>query len=345
MRIRMKMKTKITSIFALALLITACSNDNDPINGGQGGAEKNEIKLNMSVTTRASVESNAGGVITAPTSLNVAFLRAPDQASATATAGVWQNAIVAAQSVAGTGPGVVEATLNNVSNANVFAFTPSQYYNIDATMYSHLKGFYPKVSLQKNTYVSATWDIDGKTDVMVTNYFYDNKAVSGSSNPVTFQHLLSKITIKVIADSDAAAASWGNVSEVVIKDTKSTVSHTFDGVTANEYVSTGSATTKDISVFNASGDQVLDTKASSLALTTDTLTFGKAMVFPDASYNLVVKTSGGPEAELNGITISNGGAQAGQDHEITLTFKSGEILPTVKVKPWEEGGKGSATID
>lgn len=340
----MNMKTKITPIVTLALLVTACSNGDDPINDGQGGVEKNEIVLRTSVMTRTSVESNGAGVITAPTSLNVAFLRAPDQASATATAGVWQNAIVAAQSVAGTGPGVVDATLNNVSNANVFKFTPSQFYNIDATMYSHLKGFYPKVSLQKNTYVSATWDIDGKTDVMVTNYFYDNKAVSGSSNPVTFQHLLSKITIKVIADSDAAAASWGNVSEVVIKDTKSTVSHTFDGVTANEYVSTGSATTKDISVFNASGDQVLDTQASSLALTTDTLTFGKAMVFPEASYNLVVKTSGGADQTLSGVAIT-GGAQAGKDHEITLTFKSGEILPTVVVKQWEEGGKGSATVD
>lgn len=340
----MNMKIKITSIFALALLITACSNDNDPINGGQGGEEKTEIKLNMSVTTRTSVESNSAGVITAPTSLDVAFLRAPDQASATATAGVWQNAIEAAQSVAGTGPGVVKATLKNESGANVLAFTNSQYYNIDGTMYSHLKGFYPEVTLQKNTYVSATWDIDGKTDVMVTNYFCNNKGVSVSSNSVEFQHMLSKITIKVIADSDAAAASWGNVSEVVIKDTKSTVSHTFDGVTANQYVSIDSATTKDISVFNASGDQVLDTQASSLALTTETLTFGKAMVYPEANYNLVVKTSGGADQTLSGVAIS-GGAQAGHDHEITLTFKSGEILPTVKVKPWEEGGKGSATVD
>lgn len=338
------MKTKITSIFALALLVTACSNDNDPINGGQDGEERSEIKLRTSVTTRASVESNTGGVITAPTSLNVAFLRAPDHSSATATSGVWQDAIAAAQTVAGTGPGVVDAALTNVSNANVLAFTPPQFYNIDATMYSHLKGFYPKVSLQKNTYVSATWDIDGKTDVMVTNYFYDNKAVSGSSNPVTFQHLLSKITIKVIADSDAAAAAWGNVSEVVIKDTKSTVTHPFDGDPANQYVSTGSTTTKDISVFNASGDQVLDTQASSLALTTDTLTFGKAMVYPEANYNLVVKTSGGADAELNGITISDGGAKAGHDHEITLTFKSGEISPSIKVKPWEEGGTGSGII-
>lgn len=338
------MKTKITSIFALALLITACSNDNDPINGGQGGEEKTEIKLNMSVTTRTSVESNPSGVITAPTSLNVAFLRAPDHTSDTATPGVWQDAIAAAQAVTGTVAGIVKATLKNESGANVLAFTNSQYYNIDGTMYSHLKGFYPEVTLQKDTYVNATWDIDGKTDVMVTNYFCNNKGVSVSSNSVEFQHMLSKITIKVIADSDVAAASWGNVTEVVIKDTKSTVTHEFDGKPTNQYVSTGSSTTKDISVFNASGDQVLDTQASSLALTTDTLTFGKAMVYPDESYNLVVKTSGGADKTLPGVAIT-GGALAGHDHEITLTFKSGEILPTVKVKPWEEGGKGSATID
>ena len=186
--------------------------------------------------------------------------------------------------------------------------------------------------------------IDGKTDVMVTNYFHDNKEVSGSSNPVTFQHLLSKITIKVIADSDAAARSWGDVTEVIITGTKSTVTHTFDGNEANQYQSTSTASTKEIPVLNASGDQVLDTQADNLTLTTDTLTFGKAMVYPEANYNLVVKTSGGDDAELNGIVISDGGAKPGMYHEITLTFKSGEILPSIKVKPWEDGGTGSGTI-
>lgn len=341
----MNMKTKITSIFALALLITACSNDNDPINGGQGGDERSEIKLNMSVTTRASVESNDNSVITAPTSLDVAFLRAPDHTSATATSVVWQDAIAAAQTEKGTGSGVVDATLKNESNANVLEFTEKQYYNIDGTMYSHLKGFYPKVDLDKSTHVSATWPIDGKTDVMVTNYFYDNKAVSSTPNLLTFQHLLSKITIKVIADSDAAAISWGNVTEVIIKGTKSTVTHVFDGDAANQYKSNDATTTTDISVFKVNGDQVLDEKADALTLTTNTLTFGKAMVYPEARYTLEVKTSGGGVAELENIAISDGGAKAGQDHEITLTFKSGEILPSIKVKPWEEGGKGSATID
>ena len=66
------------------------------------------------------------------------------------------------------------------------------------------------------------------------------------------------------------------------------------------------------------------------------------MVYPEANYNLVVKTSGGDDAELNGIVISDG--KPGMDHEITLTFKSGEILPSIKVKPWEDGGTGSGTI-
>ena len=341
---KMKTKTKITSIFMLALLATACSNGDDPVNGGQAGEDKSEILLRTTVMTRTSVESNSSGIITTPTSLNVAFLRAPDHSSSTATSTVWADAIATVQTVEGTGPGVVDATLKNVSDENVLEFTNSQYYNIDGTIYSHLKGFYPKVNLVKDTHVSATWMIDGKTDVMVTNYFHDNKEVSGSSNPVTFQHLLSKITIKVIADSDAAARSWGDVTEVIIPGTKSTVTHTFDGNEANQYQSTSTASTKEIPVLNASGDQVLDTQADNLTLTTDTLTFGKAMVYPEANYNLVVKTSGGDDAELNGIVISDGGAKPGMDHEITLTFKSGEILPSIKVKPWEDGGTGSGTI-
>ena len=52
---KMKTKTKITSIFMLALLATACSNGDDPVNGGQDGEDKSEILLRTTVMTRASV--------------------------------------------------------------------------------------------------------------------------------------------------------------------------------------------------------------------------------------------------------------------------------------------------
>lgn len=98
---KMKTKTKITSIFMLALLATACSNGDDPVKGGQDGEDKSEILLRTTVMTRASVESNSSGIITTPTSLNVAFLRAPDHSSSTATSTVWADAIATAQTVEG----------------------------------------------------------------------------------------------------------------------------------------------------------------------------------------------------------------------------------------------------
>lgn len=49
---KMKTKTKITSIFMLALLATACSNGDDPVNGGQAGEDKSEILLRTTVMTR-----------------------------------------------------------------------------------------------------------------------------------------------------------------------------------------------------------------------------------------------------------------------------------------------------
>ena len=52
---KMKTKTKITSIFMLALLATACSNGDDPVNGGQDGEDKSEILLRTTVMTRASM--------------------------------------------------------------------------------------------------------------------------------------------------------------------------------------------------------------------------------------------------------------------------------------------------
>lgn len=343
----MNMKTKITSIFALALLITACSNDNDPINGGQGGEEKTEITLGTSIMTRASVESNQDGVITAPTSLDIAFLRAPDHTSSAPTSDVWAAAINTNQAEAGVGSGIVKAKLTNTtingSAVNVLKFNTPQYYNILATQYSHLKGYYPEVALNKATYVSATWKIDGKTDVMVTEYFHQNKSITPNSVDLEFQHLLSKLTIKIIADSKAAADGWGNVTLVEIENLKSTVTHTFNGNDSDEYVATGAGSDNKISVFQANGDQVLDDPAKALPLSTSIATFGKALVYPEDAYDLIVTTTkGGAPVSVN-VPIT-GSAQPGMDHEITLTFKSGEILPSIRVKPWEEGGKGSGTI-
>lgn len=347
----MKMKTKITSICALALLITACSNDNDPINGGQDGAEKNEIKLGTSVMTRASVESEGAGIlIVGQDPIDIAFLRAPDSVNTVDMSKIWVDAITGSQAVSGVTTGVVTATLSRAADgqSNILAFDAPQYYNIDADKYSHLKGFYPVVALTKSDTVQAVWTIDGAMDVMASDYFQHNKGATSNTVAVRFQHLLSKITVNILADSQGSIDSWGTVDKVEIKEVPSQVRHKFNGKTADQYALDSLANTKaDITIKNVAAGQTQDTDASTTTLEVDATakgkTFGQAMVYPDKDYNLMITTSKGGVYGPVTATI-DGGAKPGMNHVITLTFKAGEITASTTVKPWEDGGTGTGTI-
>lgn len=350
----MKMKTKITSIFALALLITACSNDNDPINGGQGGAEKNEIKLGTSVMTRASVESEGAGIlIVGQDPIDIAFLRAPDSQGSMTLPTVWENAVADVQATPGFTTGIVTAELKRESSqSNSLKFDAPQYYNDDKDMYSHLKGYYPRnATFGKSTTVEATWTINGSTDVMVSDYFRENRGASASPVAVKFQHMLSKITIQVVPESQIAVNYWGAVDKVEIFDVPSQVRHEFDGNVANQYKVDSLANTKaNITIKELKSGQTQDDDAPSTMLEVDgagkgkTKVLGQAMVYPDETYRLKIHTSVGGEYGPVIATINDGGAKPGMNHVITLTFKSGEITASTTVKPWEDGGTGTGTI-
>lgn len=339
---RMKMKTKTISVLALALLITACSKDNDPINGG-GDDTKSEIVLGTKVTTRASVESDDDGILTLPTSLEVAFLRAENAATAN-----WASALAGDQAVEGTGPGRIYATLKATTEAlgsNTITFDKIQYYHGNQNIKSFLKGYYPEDAvLTKATaapeHVTATWTIDGTHDLMVSNYFSENKDKAGEAVPIVFNHLLSKITIKAIAESDAVVKRWGNIIGVKIKSQPTKITHIFNGSTENA-LAASVPENADITIRKVTNGQITDDPADALGLSTTSTSFGQAMVLPAGTYSIEVTTSlGGTPAPIE-ATITNG-AQPGMNHEILLTFKTGEIVATTKVTAWKDSDDSGA---
>lgn len=339
---RMKMKTKTISVLALALLITACSKDNDPINGG-GDDTKSEIVLGTKVTTRASVESDGDGVLTLPTSLEVAFLRAENAATAN-----WASALAGDQAVEGTGPGRIYATLaatTKESGSNTITFDKIQYYHGNLNIRSFLKGYYPEdAALSKATtapeYVTATWTIDGTHDLMVSNYFSENKDKSGVAVPIVFNHLLSKITIKAIAENAAVVGRWGNITGVKIKSQPTKITHIFNG-SAENALAASVPENADIIIRKVTNGQVTNDPADALGLSTTSTSFGQAMVLPAGTYSIEVTTSlGGTPAPIE-ATITNG-AQAGMNHEILLTFKTGEIVATTTVTAWKDSPDSGA---
>lgn len=339
---RMKMKTKTISVLALALLITACSKDNDPINGG-GDDTKSEIVLGTKVTTRASVESDDDGVLTLPTSLEVAFLRAENAETAN-----WASALAGDQAVEGTGPGRIYATLKATTEAlgsNTITFDKIQYYHGNQNIKSFLKGYYPEDAvLTKATaapeHVTATWTIDGTHDLMVSNYFSENKDKAGEAVPIVFNHLLSKITIKAIAENDAVVKRWGNITGVKIKSQPTKITHLFSGSTENA-LAASVPENADIIIRKVTNGQITNDPADALGLSTTSTSFGQAMVLPAGTYSIEVTTSlGGTPAPIE-ATITNG-AQPGMNHEILLTFKTGEIVATTKVTAWKDSDDSGA---
>lgn len=339
---RMKMKTKTISVLALALLITACSKDNDPINGG-GDDTKSEIVLGTKVTTRASVESDDDGILTLPTSLEVAFLRAENAVTAN-----WASALAGDQAVEGTGPGRIYATLKATTEAlgsNTITFDKIQYYHGNQNIKSFLKGYYPEDAvLTKATaapeHVTATWTIDGTHDLMVSNYFSENKDKAGEAVPIVFNHLLSKITIKAIAENDAVVKRWGNITGVKIKSQPTKITHIFNGSTENA-LAASVPENADITIRKVTNGQITNDPADALGLSTTSTSFGQAMVLPAGTYSIEVTTSlGGTPAPIE-ATITNG-AQPGMNHEILLTFKTGEIVATTKVTAWKDSDDSGA---
>lgn len=343
----MKKETKITLLFALALLATACSKDNEVIDGGSDGDIKSEILIGTKIATRASVESDDDGILTKPTSLDVAFLRAENAATAN-----WNSAIATAQTEVGTGPGVINATLTATTLAlggNTITFASPQYYHGNPATKSFLKGYYPRTATltkaDASSPVIATWTIDGATDLIVSDYFEADKSSVGTPVGLEFRHLLSKVTIELIAENDAAITGWGTISTVKINEQDAEITHTFNGEAGDQYAHgtvSGSAK-KDIVIRKVEDGQIKDAFPDSHTLTTDTVVFGQAMVLPAAEYKIQVVTADGVTSTPATATIS-GGAKPGMNHVITLTFKTGEITTTTTVKPWEDGTAGETIV-
>lgn len=343
------MKKFLIPLFAVAIVATGCSKSgkNTVPDGPQ------PIKLGAGVKTRTSVESDGSGVITSPTSLTgVGFLRADNR-----TAADWKTAAIVDQTTAsaGTGPGRIAATLTAASGNNTVTFAPLQYYHGAPTMNAYLRGYHPNsAELTKNAseFVEAKWVIDGKMDVMLSDYVSGNKATPGAAAiPVSFEHVLSKLTIKVVAENDGAKASWGDVTSMTIKGVPTNIVAVFDGEVADQYKATALTTpTADIAVwgYDAATKSTTDAAPDQLPLPvggeSDGLIFGQTMVYPAASYMITVNTvnhAGGTDSTT--IPIDNE-AQPGMNHVITLTFKASGITATATVQGWQDsndGGSGS----
>lgn len=209
--------------------------------------------------------------------------------------------------------------------------TPAYYPADNSTVY--LCGLYPATGWGSFG-TTAQYTIDGKSDVMSAPQVSTIKssAQTGSYPALAFSHLLTKLDIKVIAESETAASAWGNVTEITLTKALSESPATVVTVTL------GSGTVQ----FSGSGSlncwDDSDNAVLNHSLTTDVRNLCYVLCAPVIAtgakdYTLTIKTenrSAGTDVDLDLKTMEGvpfSGSTQGKAFEITLTFKDTNFSP------------------
>lgn len=273
------------------------------------------------------------------------------------------------------------------SNTNKMIFTSAGEVGFDTnSMYFpadqdkvYLFGLYPYdlvwTESTSSGETSAKTTIDGKSDIMVAPQVEASKAAQQAATPtyptLAFEHMLTKLIVKVVAEDQAAIDGWGNVTdiqltgafgslrdEITIKCADATPG---SRMSATFGISTSNPTSFDF--FKMDGSVTPNTysddafTAQSVALTTTATSVAYLLVAPLANpststedFKLAVKTSNHTAAyevkiELKDA-VNNDYTQStqGKYFEITLTFKATEVQAKATVADWENGGNGGADI-
>lgn len=197
-------------------------------------------------------------------------------------------------------------------------------------------------------------------------------AMAGTVPSFTFNHLLTKLIVKVKAENEAAQNVWGDITGITL--VKAMNGDVFD--TAEVTLATGAATTgtafsnpaADGMAFYridaaAYTDNAVDDADNKIALTTTAEEVAYSLVAPITAENgvkhftLSVDTKLGETVTTKEVSFDLYKAKVGEEDpavfsgdtqgkafEITLTFKATEIVATATVTDWVKGGNSEVEI-
>lgn len=264
-------------------------------------------------------------------------------------------------------------TFADDTNAKGFDTTPKYYPVSDATVY--FCALYPTALADwKNIATTAKYTFDGKTDVMAAAEVSGKKstAMAGTVPSFTFNHLLTKLIVKVKAHDEAAQNVWGDITGIsLVKANNGDVFDTAEVTLATGAAATGTAfsnATADGMAFYridaaAYTDNAVDDADNKIVLTTDAVEAAYSLVAPIIAENgvkhfaLKVDTKLGETVTTKEVSFDLYKAKVGEEDpavfsgdtqgkafEITLTFKATEIVATATVTDWVKGGNTEVPI-
>lgn len=273
-----------------------------------------------------------------------------------------------------TTPRYCDGEMTFANNTTAASFATPQYYPVsDATIF--LCALYPTALADwKDIATKAKYTFDGKTDVMAAAEVSGKKstAMAGTVPSFTFNHLLTKLIVKVKAENEAAQNVWGDITGITL--VKAMNGDVFD--TAEVTLATGAATTgtafsnpaADGMAFYridaaAYTDNAVDDADNKIALTTTAEEVAYSLVAPITAENgvkhftLSVDTKLGETVTTKEVSFDLYKAKVGEEDpavfsgdtqgkafEVTLTFKATEIVATATVTDWVKGGNSEVEI-
>lgn len=324
------MKNLVLSMLAIASItaMNSCSSESDPIDEAinAGNQEKVEIKLSagvVGVETKAQVVPEAD--ITQFSGESVPLFRVNH-----ATTADWTK--------------VGDAVNATINNDKVTLGDAHKYY--DGEKKAFFIGYYSAITPTRANNVLTFTGVDGTKDIICTNETDAGSKTSTDANAVlTFNHIVSKVAIKV-AGTAAAQKAFGKITKIELLQIPTSIDVTL-GSTLSIAANTTTPALANITLYESESGQELTTTPTAIGVTPIIFNGGTTTPYGTNIKPLNIKVYTENQAEGNDVKIQNikNGLELGKTHTITLTFKD-RIGVTSSITGWEaSANEGSDEIE
>lgn len=314
----------------LAATVLLCSCSKEPVEPFAGGDPTSPILPCAAVATTVETKGDLSGVVSGtafPASTDKVFSVVGYKGTAAPTTD-WSS------------PYIDDVVVNS-GESSALSFATAQYYpangdNVFFYAYSPVSGA-TYTAGSGSAAPTVAWTITGGQDIMsaqVTDGIAKNPVLANQQQPnFAFTHLLKQVTFKVVKDASFEENVKLTSLQIIGAKTEATMDLS-DGE-----LSWDDATTGDLTAYDDATGQTIT--ATATAVGTD----GSPVMFePGTSFTVRAVAGGKTYADVT-VTLSGTNAgQAGVSHEVTLTFKRNEIVPTATITDWTTGGSVSVDV-
>lgn len=234
---------------------------------------------------------------------------------------------------------------------NFLGTTPEYLHN---NYYTYMVAYWPAGKLANN---NITWDIDGKTDILLSNTWCAGNYTNPISDGMVFNHQLSRLQVICKAQADVALEAvqdtWGQISSIEIVGVKPQLqlNTTSRAVAAEGSIHNSALLQND---YNTAFTPIAIPASGNTTVNAATMQAPMTLANEYYSLQLLVKTTKKAEGVTINVALKNKsdqklmGFDAGKIHTVTLTFKSTEKVIEVSsttITPWADGYIGTNDVE